>query len=372
METNRELKRRKLATFFGSKYSLQKLTLVLTNQCNLACSYCYTTDWKRKEKREMSLDVACAGVDLLLNEARGAQCSLIFSGGEPLLRFDLIKEIIRHAEEQALLKSKKMFYSFITNGTLLTSQVVDFIQQFPFEIAISIDGVTPEACQHRKYVNGVSSLSDILVGVENAVQSNLPFSTRITVTRQNMDMYETTARLLELGVSAVRFLPAVQYSDSNKEFVLTIDDLPEYFKEMDRVIDLYREKSGSFHLIPFHHYVRLLQQKKTFGDGMICTAGAESGVLTPEGNFYACADILDEPSIYLGSLQDGIQKKFVCHQLMMEKCHDCEIQAFCPGGCYARFFKMSKDYYLPDEAYCQISKYYHQKAKELITDLSRR
>ena len=149
---------------------LKTLILHLTDACNLNCRYCYQAEWdlKHRKKKVMRLDVACRAVDFLSDHAGELEeVVLVFFGGEPLLNFKVIPEVVDYACQKASRKGKKINFAITTNGTLLTEEIIDFFQDKNIGVTVSIDGFEKVHDRYRRFPDGSPSYGILLPKIKH-------------------------------------------------------------------------------------------------------------------------------------------------------------------------------------------------------------
>ncbi|HSQ14932.1 MAG TPA: radical SAM protein, partial [Candidatus Binatia bacterium] len=207
---------------------LRTLVLLLTTSCNLACRYCYED---REEgcasagdgrggpgaaagggtPREMSLESLRGGVAYLLEHAgAGRKVSVTFFGGEPLLRFPLIRSAVGEARRMATERGKEISFSITTNGTLLTRETAGFLKENGISVCLSIDGPREIHDRNRPYASGRGSYEDVARGIELLMENRngFPVAARVTLGRGAVDVRKTFDHLRGLGFDEVGFAPA--------------------------------------------------------------------------------------------------------------------------------------------------------------------
>lgn len=135
--------------------NIKGITLMLVQACNLACKYCYAQEGEYADKGIMSKEVALNAIDYLLENSGDTQeLYITFFGGEPLLCFELIKEIVAYCKIKEKISGKNFKYSMTTNGTLLTDEINQFIIKNKISTMISIDGDIEQHDSKRYYKSG--------------------------------------------------------------------------------------------------------------------------------------------------------------------------------------------------------------------------
>ena len=171
--------------------------LHLTNSCNLACSYCYI----HKSPGSMSLDTGKMAIYKMIQSCKANNIGVLnikFSGGEPLLRFDLMKELIVYSQQ--IKEEVDVTYTMLSNGVHITKQVADYLRQNKVGVGVSLDGVgnINDICRYDKNENG--SYEDVLKGLGCLKESGIIPSIMTTVSSSNYPyLLDHTKFLLEGG-----------------------------------------------------------------------------------------------------------------------------------------------------------------------------
>ena len=149
---------------------LNKITLQVTQNCNFRCKYCiYSEDTNKKQRthsqESMSLETAKEAIDFLLDHSIDSRdINIGFYGGEPLLAFDLIKNIVEYTEK--VFKGKKLTYNMTSNGTLLDEEKIDFLIEHDFSLMISLDGPKEINDLNRVYPDGSGTYDTVIEKIE--------------------------------------------------------------------------------------------------------------------------------------------------------------------------------------------------------------
>jgi uncharacterized protein len=167
---------------FHIKNCMEKITLQLTQECNMRCNYCtYSGNYENRghNRKKMTLDTAKKGIDFLLEHSRDRQTVNIgFYGGEPLLEKALLKECVEYAESR--FAQKKLTFTITTNGTLLDDEIVEYFIAHDFSVMISLDGPREIHDRNRKMANGKGSFDRIMENVKRVQEKYPEFFTKIS------------------------------------------------------------------------------------------------------------------------------------------------------------------------------------------------
>jgi sulfatase maturation enzyme AslB (radical SAM superfamily) len=251
----------------AQKINLTSLTLVITDNCNFECDYCY----KKKTKRYMSDSTAERALNFLL-PFMAEEYFLNFYGGEPFLNFGLITKAVSFLEKRNQLSKKKATYSVTTNGSLLTEDVIRFLNENRFSVTLSFDGLAQDiARQSGSQKKAVALIERILAHSGISLETNSVFSP-LTVGY----LSKSIKFILELGVANVNLSLAVTMPWDK----VSIFKLGKEMAELRKVaISFYAENNK----IPIAHF----REKKT-GQIFRCSAGKDRLAISPEGQVWGC------------------------------------------------------------------------------------
>jgi uncharacterized protein len=189
---------------------LQQLGLFVTESCNLACAYCFAANM---ERHFIDPQLGKRAIDFLFDETNEAKdLSLTFWGGEPLLAFDLVRDLIIYAQEKAAITDKKLHIAIPTNVTLLTEEMIDFFQERDVQISLSLDG--DEAAQSLRKMHSGKSTFPVIVEkldlIRKRYTKQLP-GVRMTICPDTVgDFYHNVRFFIDRGFRSVYFAPVVE------------------------------------------------------------------------------------------------------------------------------------------------------------------
>jgi uncharacterized protein len=347
---------------------VRTLVLMLTYSCNLSCRYCYEA---RDEgcvspaetggpRREMSAETIRKSIAFLLeNSGESRKVSVIFFGGEPLLRFPLLRETVPMARAMAQARGKEISFSLTTNGTLLTPAMAEFLKENRVSVCISMDGPPEIHDRNRPYPSGRGSYQDAARGLSCLTEgkNGFPLAARVTLGRGAVEVRKTFDHLRALGVDEVGFAPASAAEESGAA-------LSE--EELDRVMEGFRELAASYEvdvrerrLPAFSNLTQVLTLIHR-GAPMPYPCGAGIGMLAVDsaGAFYPChrlcgvGDALGDPE---RGIAGEIRARFLerARQRRESACDACWAKNFCSGGCYHDAYLRQGDLFAPSTHYCR-------------------
>lgn len=361
---------------------LGTLVLMLTYSCNLACRYCYEdrdggcVDGQGRPgaeaggdapdssapppPREMSPESLRRSVAFLLEQAgAGRKVSVTFFGGEPLLRFPLIRTAVGEARRMAKERGKEISFSITTNGTLLTREIAGFLKGNGISVCLSIDGPREIQDRNRPYPSGRGSYEEVARGLSFLMEdkNGFPVAARVTLGHGAVDVRKTFDHLRGLGFDEVGFAPASAAEGSRS--ALTGEELRavmDGFRELaDGYVDDVRERR-----VPVFSNLSQILALIHRGDPMPYPCGAGIGMLAadPSGILYPCHRLcgVGEP---MGDPSRGIVEEARARFLAGARsrresaCDACWAKNFCSGGCYHDAYLRQGDLFAPSTHYCR-------------------
>lgn len=344
---------------------IKAMCLHIAHDCNLRCKYCFasTGDFGTGRKL-MPLEVGKAAIDFLLEKSVGREnLEVDFFGGEPLMNFDVVKEIVSYARSKEKEYGKNFRFTITTNGMLLTDDKIDYINQEMSNVVLSIDGRKEVNDRMRVRVDGSGSYDRIMDGYKKLVEKrgDKEYYVRGTYTKYNLDFAEDVIHLYEAGFDQVSVEPVME--DESVEYAITEKDLDRIYREYDKLVDRIGDikKKGEF--INFFHFMIDLDQgpcviKRLRG----CGSGNEYVAITPDGDIYPCHQFVGHEEYCMGSLEEGtfneeIKKEFAgTHVYSKPACQDCWAKFYCSGGCNANNYIYNGDIHKAYELSCKIQR----------------
>ncbi len=284
---------------------VKALCLHIAHDCNLACRYCFAGKGEYSGQRElMSPEVGKAALDFLIaNSGHRRNLEVDFFGGEPLMNWEVVKEIVRYGREQEQIHDKNFRFTLTTNGILLNDEIMDFANREMGNVVMSLDGRQEINDHMRPFRNGRGTY-DIIVPkfrrfAESRDQDN--YYIRGTYTRYNLDFAEDVLHLADLGFRQISVEPVV--AEDSEEYAIREEDLPKLFEEYDRLAAEFvrREREGNG--FNFFHFMIDLEGgpcaiKRLSG----CGSGTEYLAVTPWGDLYPCHQFVGNEEFLMGNV----------------------------------------------------------------------
>lgn len=331
---------------------VKALCLHIAHDCNLACRYCFAEEGEyHGRKALMTFDVGKRAIDFLIeNSGKRKNLEIDFFGGEPLMNFNVVKQIVEYGRSIEEKYNKRFRFTLTTNGIALSDDIMEYVNKEMSNIVLSIDGRKEVNDYMRPFRNGHGSYDLILPKFLKLAKSReqMNYYVRGTFTHNNLDFFEDVKHLAELSFKQISIEPVVAPED--KDYAIKPDDLPKLFNEYDKLakymIDKKKEGSG----FNFFHFMIDLSggpcvAKRLSG----CGSGTEYLAVTPWGDLYPCHQFVGIDEFNMGNVYEGITKTDIrerfrnCNVYSKEECTSCFAKFFCSGGCAANSYNFHAD-----------------------------
>ncbi|MBR1724402.1 MAG: thioether cross-link-forming SCIFF peptide maturase [Ruminococcus sp.] len=344
---------------------VKAMCLLIALDCNLRCEYCFAGKGDYGKGRTlMTYETGKQAIDFLIQKsANRRNLEIDFFGGEPLMNFEVVKQIVEYAREQEKLHDKNIRFTITTNGTLLNDDKIDFINEQMYNVVLSVDGRPCINDRMRKTVNGKGSYTYFIDKYKKLVEKrgDKEWYVRGTYTKYNLDFTEDILSLYNEGFEQISIEPVI--ADPSEPYALTEADLPAIFAEYEKLSDKIKEIKSSGRFINFFHFMLDLDQgpcaiKRLRG----CGCGNEYVAISPDGDIYPCHQFVGVDEYKMGSLNDGsfdteMKLDFArAHVYSKPECKKCWAKFYCSGGCNANNYTFNKDIRAAYKLSCDIEK----------------
>lgn len=329
------------------KTVVKAMCLHIAHDCNLACKYCFAEEGEYHGRRAlMTYDVGKKALDFLIaNSGNRRNLEVDFFGGEPLMNWQVVKELVAYGREQEKIHDKHFRFTITTNGVLLDDEIQEFVNREMDNVVLSLDGRQEVNDRMRPFRNGKGSYELIVPKFQKLAESRgqEKYYVRGTFTRENLDFSNDILHFADLGFKQMSIEPVV--GDESDPYAIREEDLPTIMEEYDKLakIMIEREKLGKgFH---FFHFMIDLEggpcvAKRLSG----CGSGTEYLAVTPWGDIYPCHQFVGQEEFLMGNVDSGIVKPEIadefrnCNVYTKEKCKNCFAKFYCSGGCMANAY----------------------------------
>lgn len=344
---------------------IKALCLNVAHTCNLDCSYCFAGQGKYKgEQALMLVETGRKAIDFLI-EHSGSRRNLEvdFFGGEPLLNWQMVKDVVTYARSIEEQYGKRFRFTLTTNGVLIDDDVIDFTNKEMHNVVLSLDGRPHVHDRFRVDIGGNGSYARVVPKFLELVRrrDQGTYYVRGTYTHLNVDFLNDILHMLDLGFREISMEPVVCRPE--EPYALTDEDMPIIMRQYEELAEeiLRRELEGD--PFQFYHFMIDLEHGPCIYKRIIgCGAGTEYLAVTPSGDLYPCHQLVDDPSFRIGNLVDGVtehdlQDAFrTCNIFAREACRACWAKLYCAGGCAANAFHMSGSLLGTDPFGCELFK----------------
>lgn len=344
---------------------IKAMCLHISHDCNLRCKYCFaSTGDFGKGRKLMPFEVGKAAIDFLLEKSVGREnLEVDFFGGEPLMNFDVVKQIVEYARSKEQEYHKNFRFTITTNGMLLDDDTIDYINKEMYNVVLSIDGRKEINDRMRVRVDGSGCYDRILPKFKKLVdgRGDKEYYVRGTYTKYNLDFSEDVMHLYEAGFDEISVEPVIE--SPTEAYAITEEDLDQIYAEYDKLVDRIGaiKKSGK-HINFFHFMIDLDQGPCVIKRLRGCGSGNEYVSITPDGDIYPCHQFVGHDEYKMGNIEEGtfnndIKKEFAgCHVYSKPACQECWARFYCSGGCNANNFVFNGDIHKAYELSCKIQR----------------
>lgn len=331
---------------------IKALCLHVAHTCNLNCSYCFASQGKYQGDRAlMSFETGKRALDFLIeNSGNRHNLEVDFFGGEPLMNWQVVKDLVAYARSIEKEHNKNFRFTLTTNGVLVDDEVIDFCNKEMDNVVLSLDGRKEVHDRFRVNYEGKGSYELVVPKFQEFAEKrgDKSYYIRGTYTHNNVDFTNDILHMADLGFTELSMEPVV--CPPGDPFALTDEDLPKLFEQYEILAKemIKRKKEGR--AFTFYHYMIDLKNgpciyKRISG----CGSGTEYMAVTPWGDLYPCHQFVGDEKYKLGNIFDGvtnteIQDKFkTCNAYSRPDCKDCWAKLFCAGGCAANSYHATGD-----------------------------
>ncbi len=326
---------------------IKAMCLHVAHTCNLNCEYCFAGQGRYHGKDAiMSFEVGKKALDFLVeNSGSRHNLEVDFFGGEPLVNFNVVKELVKYARSIEKEKDKHFRFTLTTNGVLLNDDVIDFLNKEMDNVVLSLDGRKEVNDLKRKRLDGKGSYDIIVPHFQNFVKKrgNKEYYIRGTFTRNNLDFTNDIFHMLDLGFTELSMEPVVSKPDT--DYALREEDLDKIYEQYEILAKEMIKRRRECNPFTFYHYMIDLTggpciYKRITG----CGSGTEYLAVSPNGDFYPCHQFVGEKEFLMGNVNEGItntklRDEFkLCNVYSRKECENCWAKLYCSGGCSANSY----------------------------------
>ena len=296
---------------------VKALCLHIAHDCNLACRYCFAEEGEYHGRRAlMSFEVGKKALDFLVaNSGNRVNLEVDFFGGEPLMNWDVVKQLVEYGRSLEKPNNKKFRFTLTTNGILLNDEILEFVNKEMGNIVLSIDGRKEINDKMRPFRGGQGSYDIIVPKFQKVAESRdqMNYYVRGTFTHNNLDFAKDVLHLADLGFKQISVEPVV--AQPTDDYAIREEDLVSAL----RYLCVAKRLSG-------------------------CGSGTEYLAVTPWGDLYPCHQFVGNEKFLMGNVDTGVVRDDIrdefkcCNVYAKDKCKKCFAKFYCSGGCAANSY----------------------------------
>ena len=349
--------------FKSRKTVVKALCLHIAHDCNLACKYCFAEEGEYHGRRAlMSFEVGKKAIDFLLaNSGNRRNLEVDFFGGEPLMNWNVVKQIVEYGRSKETEFDKKFRF---TNGMLLNDEVMEFANREMSNVVLSLDGRKEVNDAMRPTRGGKGSYDVIVPKFKKFAEQRegvKDYYIRGTFTRNNLEFSKDVIHFADLGFRQTSMEPVV--GEEDESYAIRWEDIPKVKEEYDILAKEYIKRKKEGRGFNFFHFNIDLKQGPCVAKRLSgCGSGTEYLAVTPWGDFYPCHQFVGKEEFLLGNVDTGIVKNDICNEFKLcnvyakPKCRDCFARFYCSGGCAANSYSFHGDITDTYDIGCELQK----------------
>lgn len=343
-----DIYRESIIDFKKRKTVVKALCLHIAHDCNLACRYCFAEEGEYHGRRAlMSYETGKQALDFLIaNSGSRRNLEVDFFGGEPLMNWQVVKDLVKYGREQEKIHNKNFRFTLTTNGVLLNDEIMEFANKEMANVVLSIDGRKEVHDYMRPFRKGQGSYDLIVPKFQKFAESRNQekYYVRGTFTHNNLDFSKDVLHLADLGFKQISVEPVVSLPD--EPYAIREEDIPIICEEYDKLAaEMVRRHREGNEFNFFHFMIDLTGGPCVYKRLSGCGSGTEYLAVTPWGDLYPCHQFVGEEGFLLGNVFEGIKNTELvdefkcCNVYAKEKCRNCFARFYCSGGCAANSYK---------------------------------
>ncbi len=344
---------------------IKALCLHVAHDCNIRCAYCFASQGDFKGDRSlMSFEVGKKALDLLVaNSGNRRNLEVDFFGGEPLMNFEVVKQLVEYGRSIEAEHNKNFRFTMTTNGVLLNDEIIDYLNTHMSNVVLSIDGRKSVNDKMRYTISGGGTYDIIVEKFKKLIEKRegKSYYVRGTFTKNNLDFANDVIHLADLGFKSTSVEPVV--AKPTDSYAITEEDIETLNLQYEALAEEIVNRNNTEQAFSFFHFAIDMKQgpcviKRLSG----CGAGSEYLAVTPEGDIFPCHQFVGNDHFKMGNvlagiLDFGLTNEFKnAHVYNKEKCRSCWAKFYCSGGCHANAYNFNNDIFVPYEIGCELER----------------
>lgn len=348
---------------------VKAMCLHVAHDCNLRCRYCFASTGDFKQGRKlMQINTAKKAIDFLIAQSGNRRnLEVDFFGGEPTLNFEVVKGVVSYAKSLENGSNKNFRFTITTNGVLLNSENIDYLNKNMYNIVLSLDGRKEVNDKMRVLANNNGSYDVVLRNFKTLVKKrelnkkNKDYYVRGTFTRHNLDFSKDLIHMYEEGFHNISIEPVV--CSESESYSIRQKDLEKVFEEYENLAKyIIKIKQKGEYINFFHFNIDLSQGPCLLKRLKGCGCGCEYVAISPEGDIYPCHQFVGEKTWLMGNIfnnnfNKNLKEKFSkANVINKNECAGCWAKYYCSGGCNANNYKYELNMLKPYKIACEMQK----------------
>lgn len=326
---------------------VKALCLHVAHTCNLNCEYCFASQGKYHGDRAlMSFEVGKQALDFLVaNSGTRRNLEVDFFGGEPLMNWDVVKQLVAYARSIEKEKQKNFRFTLTTNGVLVDDEVIDFANREMHNVVMSLDGRKEVHDRLRKNYAGQGSYDLIVPKFQEFARrrGDKDYYVRGTYTHNNVDFTNDIFHMADLGFTELSMEPVV--CAPGEPYALTKEDMPKLMEQYEILAkEMIRRREAGKPFTFYHYMIDLTHGPCIYKRISGCGSGTEYMAVTPWGDLYPCHQFVGDEKYCMGNVWDGVTRPELrdefklCNVYARPDCKECWARLYCSGGCAANAY----------------------------------
>ncbi len=336
-----------IEAFKNRETVVKALCLHIAHDCNLKCKYCFAEEGEYHGRRAlMSYEVGKKALDFLVkNSGSRINLEVDFFGGEPLMNFQVVKDLVAYGRSLEEPYHKKFRFTLTTNGVLLNDDIIAFANQEMSNVVLSVDGRKEVHDRMRPLAGGQGSYDLVIPKFKKVAESRnqTNYYVRGTFTHFNKDFAADVCHLADMGFEQISVEPVV--APESEAYALVEADIPQILEEYDKLaVELIKRHKEGKGFQFFHFMIDLKGGPCVYKRLSGCGSGTEYLAVTPWGDLYPCHQFVGQEAFLMGNVDEGISRTDIreqfkaCNVYSKEKCRNCFAKFYCSGGCAANSY----------------------------------
>lgn len=347
----------------ASDVKIRQMLLMVAQDCNLGCTYCFGNQGTYGHECIMSEETAMRAIDFMLEQApKRKEFIVCFFGGEPLMNFSLIEKVLDYCDDLCEKRNIKIYFHMTTNGTILNDRILERIVRHNIVVLISMDGPEEIHDRYRKFKNGKGTFKVIADNVRR-ISQYIPVHARVTLTKYSPSLTEISKALKEIGITDIYFSAVSKdptcSSCKNQNFDdmgMSDSQLIDLEAEFNNISKAFTEDHCKEEL-PYNFLNMMRFKMSTSKRNRGCDCGGSLMAVSADGGLYPCHRFVEMQHFRLGDIWNGLNGELYANffnefDKSREKCKRCWAVNTCGGGCASESVIDGSRFGEPNESKC--------------------